>query len=146
MWWWVAPFLIVDLYRKPPNTDLWPHLPFWITILCVLLLGAILSLANRRLGYWDQVGHWGKCAFLVSGYCASLLLTLGIIVFLGGLEGGSPKSDPEGSFGMLMIPSALAYIVIGALICASISLFHSKSKSYNSGGPHESPNKGKDPS
>ncbi|MBU4233240.1 MAG: hypothetical protein L6277_08250 [Desulfobacterales bacterium] len=115
--WWMAPFLLVALARFSPA--LWPlsYVPFLVAVAVTLLLSALCGRLEKRHGYWRRSG-FGKRYFLLNGWYAlnvglilAVTLTLDYFHLVGYFNG-----DPEGSFGMLYLPSVLVYLVLGLIL------------------------------
>jgi hypothetical protein len=115
--WWMAPFLLVALANFSPEH--WPlsYTPFLVAVAVTLLLSALCNQLEKRHRYWRRSG-FAKRYFLLNGWyllnvALILALTLSLdSVHLVGFFGG----DPEGSFGMLYIPSVLFYLVLGLIL------------------------------
>jgi hypothetical protein len=115
--WWMAPFLLVALTGFSPAR--WPlsYVPFLVAVAVTLLLSALCNRLETRHGYWRRSG-FAKRYFLLNGWYALnvgliLAVTLSLDSFrLVGYFGG----DPEGSFGMLYLPSVLFYLIVGLIL------------------------------
>jgi hypothetical protein len=115
--WWIGPFLIMALLRSCPVRQPLSYVPFAVAVAVTLLLAALWSRLEQRYGSWGRSGFW-KRYFLLNGWYALnvgliLAVTLSLDYFhLVGYFGG----DPEGTFGMLYLPSVMAYLAGGAIL------------------------------
>jgi|WetSurMetagenome_2_1015567.scaffolds.fasta_scaffold767032_1 hypothetical protein len=115
--WWIAPFLLVALSRFSPAR--WPrsYVPFLMAVTVTLLLSALCGWLENRQGSWRRSGFGKKYFLLIAWYALNVALILALTLSLDhfhlvGYFGG----DPEGSFGMLYLPSVLVYLVLGFIL------------------------------
>ena len=115
--WWIAPFLILALSRFSPAR--WPrsYVPFLVAVAVTLLLSALCGRLENRRGYWRRSG-FGKRYFLLNGwYALNVGLILAVTLILDHFHlVGYFNGDPEGSFGMLYLPSVLLYLALGFIL------------------------------
>jgi hypothetical protein len=115
--WWIAPFLLVALARFSPAR--WPlsYVPFLVAVAVTMLLSALCGRLENRRGSWRRAG-FAKRYFLLNGWYAlnvGLILTVTLSLDYFHLAGYF-TGDPEGSFGMLYLPSVLVYLVLGLIL------------------------------
>ena len=115
--WWIAPFLILALSRFSPAR--WPlsYVPFLVAIAVTLLLSALCGWLEKRHGYWRRSG-FAKRYFLLNGwYVLNVALILAVTLTLDHFHlVGYFNRSPEGSFGMLYLPSVLLYLALGLIL------------------------------
>jgi hypothetical protein len=116
-YWWVMPFLIIALGRFPPGKHQASYYPFAVALAIPALLGVICNRLENRYGYWRRSGFWKRYFLLNGWYALNVGLILGVTLTLDYFHlvryfGG----DPEGSFGMLYLPSVLGYLVLGLIL------------------------------
>jgi len=116
-YWWVLPFLVINLLRFPLEGHLASYGPLVIALGFPALLGLISNRLEKRYGCWRRAAFWKKY-FLVNGlYALNVGLILAVVLALDyyrlvGFFGG----DPEGSFGMLFLPSVIGYLCLGLVL------------------------------
>ncbi len=123
LWWWIAPFLVVDLFRHSEFRHILGFWPYVATVIVVGLCAAALQAAERRALFWSHTGRWGRFAILICCYGTSVIAVLTVILIL--YNYGAPihfNGDPEGSFGMLLIPSIVGYATIGVVVNTGLSI------------------------
>ena len=123
MTWWVFVFFVVSLRSYPIAHHLSSYLPFFIAFAVSIAFGLTLNLTNARWSFWLRLPLWAKILTLIAGYAANVVVILIITVTLDSYRlidyfGG----DPEGSFGMLYIPSAAAYSLLAALAIVALKV------------------------
>jgi hypothetical protein len=87
-------------------------------------VSAIFQIVTFLLNLWSNRKLWQKYLILGFAYTANIAAILTVYFstdtwvqyeYFGG--------DPEGSFGMLFIPSVILYAIIGGILIASISVY-----------------------
>jgi hypothetical protein len=115
--WWMAPFLVVALANFSPEH--WPrsYVPFLVAVAVTLLLSALCNRLEKRHGSWQRSGCWTRYFLLNAWYALNMVLILTITLSLDSFRlVGYFGGDPEGSFGMLCLPSVLFYLVVGLIL------------------------------
>jgi hypothetical protein len=115
-YWWVMIFLIIALGHFSPGRYPASYLPFVVALVIPVLLSLLSNRLEQRYAYWHNAGFWKKYFLLNGGYALNvgliMAVTLGLdYLHLLGYFGG----DPEGSFGMLYLPSVVGYLVLGLI-------------------------------
>lgn len=113
---WIAPFLLIALWRYSPGRYLSSFYPFGVAVLVTALSGWGCGKMEKKLGFWNQGGFWPRYFMLIGWYWLNILVILAVTLTLDargwiGYFGG----DAAGSFGMLYIPSAIFYTGAGAI-------------------------------
>ena len=123
MIWWILVFFFLRLYSYPFRDYLSSYLVFFIPLAFTVAVGFILNLFESKFRFWSTRSHWGRCFIITSAYTgaigASLIITIvldsrNLVAYFGG--------DPEGSFGVLYVPSIVFYWIAGAVVCGLVSL------------------------
>jgi len=115
--WWMAPFLLVALARFSPVH--WPlsYVPFLVALVVTGFLSALCNRLETRFGAWRRSGFWTRYFLLNAWYAFNMVLILAITLTLDSFRlVGYFGGDPESSFGMLYLPSALLYLVEGLIL------------------------------
>jgi hypothetical protein len=123
LWWWVAPFLVVDLVKHAEFRHISGFWPYVATVIVVCLCAAALQAAERRAHFWSRSGRWSRFIILIGCYAVSVIAVLTVILIL--YNYGVPihfNGDPEGSFGMLLIPSIVGYATLGVVVNTGLSI------------------------
>jgi len=116
-YWWVMIFLIMALCRFPPGRHPASYYPFVVALAIPALLSVICNRLENRYGYWGRSGFWKKYFLLNGWYALNVGLILAVSLTLDYFHliryfGG----DPEGSFGMLYLPSVMMYLAFGFIL------------------------------
>lgn len=134
MSWWIIPFFASAVLTHPISEYPRSYLPFLIAFGGIVSFAVALNVINLKRQVWRRTGHWGKFLLLSGWYALSVAGILAVTLVLdsyGALE--YFDGDAEGSFGMLFIPSALGYVVVGGIVCAVLSAHRTLRKK---GKPH----------
>ena len=88
-----------------------------MAVAVTLLLSAPCARLENRHGYWRRPG-FGERYFLLNGwYVLNVGLILAVTLSLDYFHlVGYFNGDPEGSFGMLYLPSVLVYLALGFIL------------------------------
>jgi hypothetical protein len=115
--WWMALFLLVALARFSPGHGPLSYVTFLVAVAVTGLLSAFCGRLENRRGYWRRSG-FAKRYFLLNGwYVLNVGLILAVTLTLDHFRlVGYFNGDPEGSFGMLYLPSVLVYLVLGLIL------------------------------
>lgn len=114
---WIFVFFVICLCSYPVIRFLTSYLAFFIPLALTLIFSLFLNLADSTFAFWKRIKSWGKLGILLGSYTSvvitSLIITLvlsdhGMIDYFDG--------DPEGSFGMLYIPSIIFYTISGTVL------------------------------
>jgi hypothetical protein len=117
MAWWIIAFFMIDLFRFHVRGYLSSYVPYLVAFIVLFSFGIAMNILEVKLQFWSRLGHWGKLVVLTVSYALAvhvmvfLTLTLysyGLVGFFG--------ADPEGSFGMLYLPSVAFYFVVAAVV------------------------------
>jgi len=116
-YWWVMPFLLAALCRFPPGRQAASYYAFVPALAIPALLSVICNRLENRYGYWGRSGFWKKYLWLNAWYALNVGLILAVTLTLDHFSliqyfGG----DPEGSFGMLHLPSVMMYLASGFIL------------------------------
>ena len=115
--WWIAPFLLLALSRFSPALYPLSYVPFLVAIAVTLLLSALCGWLENRHGYWRRSGFGKKYFLLNAWYALNVALILALTLTLDNFHlVGYFGGDPEGSFGMLYLPSVLIYLALGFIL------------------------------
>ncbi|HOW55936.1 MAG TPA: hypothetical protein PLR60_14955 [Syntrophorhabdaceae bacterium] len=114
--WWVIPFFVVHLVVYPLLAHFRSHLLYVVIIFFSLLFAVTLGFADRKRGLWERYGYWRRYLLLCGTYLLQTAVVLAVLLTLDsrgllGYFGG----DAGGSIGMLLIPSVVIYLLIGAV-------------------------------
>jgi hypothetical protein len=118
-YWWILPFLVISLSGYSLVGHLRSYYPFFIALIITALLSLLCGRVEGKTGYWNRAGYWKKYFVLNGLYILNIFLILSVTLTLHsfgliGYFGG----DPEGSFGMLYIPSIIFYLLGGIILGA----------------------------
>ena len=123
MAWWIVPFFAIHLVSYPVHRFLPSFLPFFVAFVVIAAAGSIVTMVENKTGFWERSGRWKRYGILTSSYAAAVVVILlatvgldywGFVGYFGG--------DAAGSFGMLYIPSAIFYVIGGAVLCGALSM------------------------
>ncbi|GEM_PF-934783 len=113
---WLLPFCIRDLMKHSLVADWDSHLLY--AVLFGTAIVAMLTLNGLQLlTDWRRHGVWLQVLSICGGYALAMFISLVIILTLDSARvlhyyGG----DAGGSVGLLIVPSVIAYSVIGAVV------------------------------
>jgi hypothetical protein len=122
MIWWIIVLFVVDLFRYSPidyhSSYRLYYLAFLVTFICVL----ILNLLEARFSFWYRLRHWGRIGVLLGMYIVTMYMIFFAVFalpydffdYFGGCSGGS--------FGMGFLPSAIFYILVGAIVAGILTV------------------------
>ncbi len=131
--WWVVPFFVIHLLARPFLSNLRSHLLYVVMILVAMGAAAVVSAVDGKRDLWRRSGYWGKYGLLCGAYAVQGILALAIVVTLDSLGAiGYYGGDAEGSIGMLIVPSILAYFLLGGIAGGVLALVKRTGKR---GGP-----------
>jgi hypothetical protein len=115
--WWAVPAFLIQLqhyqFNKYPSSYIIYYVIFGVT----LVFGALLII-DKKAQKWEELSIRQKFFWLCSRYGINIglmLLLVGVLSHFHLID--YFESDPEGSIGMLFVPSALAYFLPGLLVC-----------------------------
>ena len=117
MTWWIFVFFAICLFSYPVTRYLTSYIPFFVAFAVTLMFSLLLNLVDGTFTFYRKMDSWGKFATLMISYASTVIVSLiitmvlsshGMIDYFGG--------DPEGSFGMLYIPSIVFYGVVGMVV------------------------------
>lgn len=123
MMWWVIPFFVTAFLSYPFRSYLSSYLHFLIAFGVPSIFALILNAVEAKYRFWKDTGHWGRLGWLTGSYAVVILIVLiitltldsyGLIGYFGG--------DPEGSFGMLYLPSFVFYLLVGAIASSVLTV------------------------
>ncbi len=129
MTWWIFVFFIFCLFSYPVPHYLTSYIPFFVAFGFTLMFSLFLNVADGALDFWERMGYWGKFATLMGFYSSTILSILivsvilsshGMISYFGG--------DPEGSFGMLYLPSIVFYGAVGMVLIIGLTAINGLKK------------------
>ena len=136
--WWVIPFFVIHLLARPFLPSLNSHLFYVVLILVALGAAAVVSAVDGKRDLWRRSGYWGKYGFLCGAYAVQGILALVIVVTLDSLGLiGYYGGDAAGSIGMLIVPSILAYFVLGGITGGVLALVKGTGKRGRPGASKE---------
>lgn len=123
MAWWIDVFFILMLPFHSMGQYFSSYIPFFLAFAVFSFFAFVLMMAEWFFGIWSRSGHWVRAGVLVGTYTAAILITMTLEIDLFG-EGYVDYfgGDPEGSFGMLYIPSIAFYVLLALGVCATIAL------------------------
>jgi hypothetical protein len=113
---WLIPFCIRDLMKHPLVAYWDSHLLY--AVLFGTAIAAMLTLNGLQLVTdWRRHAVWLQVLSICGGYALAMFISLAIILTLDSARvlhyyGG----DAGGSVGLLIVPSVIAYSVIGAVV------------------------------
>lgn len=113
--WWVFPVFVLALITHPIHLHLRSHLLYVTVFFLSALSAVILSMIDGRWDLWQRAGYWVRYALLCGAYLLQTVIVITVLLTLDSFRllahfGG----DAEGSIGMLLIPSAIIYLMAGA--------------------------------
>ena len=122
MIWWIFVFFAICLFSYPITRYLTSYIPFFVAFAVTPMFSLFLNLADSAFTFWRRIGYWGKFATLMGSYALTIIAIVIITLVLSshgmiGYFGG----DPEGSFGMLYIPSIVFYGVVGTVLMIGLT-------------------------
>lgn len=113
IFWWVIPVFLLELSRYPLFEYLNSYCLYFTIFGITITIGLMINLVDRRFRFWDKIGLWRKYLIIGTVYTIDIV----IILFIDGFLGFDTfRSDPEGSIGMLFMPSIYLYFVVGAIV------------------------------
>lgn len=117
MMWWAFIAIIPRLFAYDLTYYFSSYLPLIIPITVTLIVSLSINLLDSIYLLWNQWGIWKKYLILMGAYALINIVSLIIISILSTYRmldyfGG----DPEGSIGMLYLPSIFFYGIVGAII------------------------------
>jgi hypothetical protein len=122
MAWWIAVFFIIALFSYPVKSYLSSYVPFFVAFVVILASGIALNIIETKFLFWRDMGHWGRFLILTGSYAFAILVILVITLTLDSYRLiGYFRGDPEGSFGMLYVPSVIFYFLAGTILSAVLS-------------------------
>ncbi len=128
---WIFVFFVICVFSCPVTRYLTSYIPFFVAFSLSLIFSLLLNLAEGVFAFWRRMGYWGKFAILMGFYSSNIIAILiislilsshGVISYFGG--------DPEGSFGMLYIPSIFFYGVVGTVLMLGLTAMKVLKKGY----------------
>lgn len=117
MTWWIFAIFIAHLFWSPlgtPPSHLSFSAPYSIAFAVTIAFAIALNLTNIQWSFWPGLPGWKKILVLVVAYAATIIVILIVTVTLDSYH-VIDLGCPAGSFGMLYIPSIVAYFMLGAL-------------------------------
>ena len=122
MSWWIVPFFVIALFSYPLRAYVSSYVPFLVALVVISSSGILMNVLETKFRFWSWLGHWSKCLILIGSYALAILVILILTLTLDsyGLVGYF-DGDAEGSFGMLYIPSAIFYLMAGAIAPAVLT-------------------------
>ncbi|OPX97443.1 MAG: hypothetical protein A4E60_03263 [Syntrophorhabdus sp. PtaB.Bin047] len=113
--WWVFPAFVLALITHPIQLHPRSHLLYVAVLFLSAVSAIVLSIIDRRWNLWHRAGYWVRYALLCGAYLLETVIVIAVLLALDSLRllayfGG----DAEGSIGMLLIPSAIIYLMAGA--------------------------------
>jgi hypothetical protein len=115
--WWAVPAFFIQLQNYQFNKYLSSYIIYYVIFGITLVYGVLLT-KDKKAQKWKELSIRQKFFWLCSRYAiniALMLLCVGVLSHFHLLDYFG--SDPEGSIGMLFVPSALAYFLPGLLVC-----------------------------
>lgn len=121
--WWVLPLFAINLAAHAFPTSLRSHLLYLPVILICAAFSAAMGACRPVNDIWHAAGPWKRYFMLCTAYALQMAVTLIVVLTLDaygliGYYGG----DPEGSIGMLFIPSVLLYFFTGMVAGSAIAV------------------------
>jgi len=122
MMWWVIPFFMIALFFYSLKSYFSSFVPFMIVFGLTFTFCVTLNKIDREWEFWNGMHHWGRFGVLMGSYTGLVLSAVfltdtlhsyGAVRFFGG--------DPEGSFGMLYLPSVVFYLATGTIVSLVLS-------------------------
>jgi len=115
--WWVVPLFVVNIMTHPSLLHMQSHMVYIVIIFLSASAAFTLIAISAATNIWAYATNWGRYHILCTVYTIQMIFTLLIVLALNacrmiGYYGG----DPEGSVGMLFIPSTLLYFVLGVFV------------------------------
>ena len=119
---WLIPFCVGDLMEHPLVAYWDSHLLYAVLFGTAILAMLTLNGLHLVTDVWRRHGVWLQVLGICGGYALAMFISLAIILALDSARvlhyyGG----DAGGSVGLLIMPSVIAYSVIGAVV-ASIAV------------------------
>jgi hypothetical protein len=112
--WWTVPAFILELLAHPFREYFSSHLQYLITIAMCLIWSLVLGIVDAANPLWQKSGYWGR--FILVWVFYLLQMTTTLAVFLSLVSSRTIDyygADPEGSIGMLFLPSVAFYFLLG---------------------------------
>ncbi len=120
--WWPLLFFLVAIGKYPLIEYLSSYYLYFIIFGVSIITGLLINLVEKRFSFWNRIGHWRKYLIVCIAYTlnmaviftvAGFLQSKNILDFFGG--------DPEGSIGMLFMPSIFVYFILGAIFGLAVT-------------------------
>jgi hypothetical protein len=120
---WLAPLWVRDLIEYPIVSHWNSHLLYAVLFGMALLGVLALNSLELATGFWSRSGIWLRVLGICGGYASMMTVSLVTILTLdsarvlhyyGGDAGGSP--------GLLIVPSVIAYCVLGVVLAGVAAL------------------------
>ncbi len=116
MFWWSIPALVIQLQHYQFNKYTSSYIIYYVIFGITLVYGALLT-KDKKAQTWEELSIRQKFFWLCSRYAINIALMLLCVAGLSHFHLLDYfGSDPEGSIGMLFVPSALAYFLPGLLV------------------------------
>lgn len=116
-WWWILPFLLINLSEFPLWENLSSYYTYFIPFIVTGIFGILCGLVEAQTGWWDRAGFWKKYLILNGLYILNIFLIISATIALHDRRvlryfGG----DPEGSFALLYPYSVILYLLAGIIL------------------------------
>lgn len=114
---WLAPFCARDLMEYPVLSHWDSHILYAVLLAAAILGVFALNSLELATGFWSRPGIWLRVLGICGGYALVVAVSLAAILTLdsaGVLH--YYEGDAGGSPGLLIVPSVIAYCVLGVAV------------------------------